>query len=311
MADLQQYIFFDFEMLCSNRGMKFEEMEVIRLGAVKYNLQTKEISYFDRYIRPQSHKRLTRFCKELTGISDEDLKNASDFKEVFAEFLYWVGGVKRSQFFSWSKSDLARLKIDAARHGLPPRTIQKIEKRYVDFQAIFSKRVTKTHFSVENAVELYGKKFIGDKHNPMWDAYNTLQIYLCFLNDRLNSDLIMLKQYVFDEIPTDFEKINSGLTKAMKNDISTLYKEGKDLIKMSDAYKFMKKANRLAHKYENIIINRSGIFSKKNVEYARSIGRFYEDLCAAYDIHKKFSSKVMILDEHSVRPLQHLVTIGG
>ncbi|HWO75196.1 MAG TPA: 3'-5' exonuclease [Bacillus sp. (in: firmicutes)] len=311
MADLQQYIFFDFEMLCSNRGMKFEEMEAIRLGAVKYDLQTQKISYFDRFIRPQNQKKLTPFCTELTGITDDDLNNAQDFKEVFAEFLYWVGGVKRSQFFSWSKSDLARLKIDAARNELPSRTIQKIEKRYVDFQAIFSKRVTKAHFSVQNALELYGKEFIGDMHNPMWDAYNTLQIYLCFLNERLNSDLIMLKQFILNEVPDEIDKINASVSKAIKDDILFLYREGRDVIKMSDAYKFLKKAKRLAEKYENIIINRSGIFSKKNIEDARSIGRFYEDLRVTYDIHKAYSSKIMIMDEHSVRPLQHQAAFGG
>ncbi|MEK1832729.1 hypothetical protein AAAC51_38820 [Priestia megaterium] len=45
MADVKQFIFFDFEMLCSNKGMPFEDMEAIRLGAVKYNIETENIEF--------------------------------------------------------------------------------------------------------------------------------------------------------------------------------------------------------------------------------------------------------------------------
>ncbi|MDQ0804955.1 hypothetical protein [Priestia megaterium] len=38
MADVKQFIFFDFEMLCSNKGMPFEDMEAnsARRGEVQY-----------------------------------------------------------------------------------------------------------------------------------------------------------------------------------------------------------------------------------------------------------------------------------
>ncbi|WP_237894074.1 exonuclease domain-containing protein [Priestia megaterium] len=99
MADVKQFIFFDFEMLCSNKGMPFEDMEAIRLGAVKYNIETEDIEFFDRYIQPTKRVSLSRFCTELTGIKDTDLVGASNFKNVFEDFLTWIGGIKKIPFF--------------------------------------------------------------------------------------------------------------------------------------------------------------------------------------------------------------------
>ncbi|MDZ5473868.1 3'-5' exonuclease [Bacillus sp. 31A1R] len=300
MADVMQFVFFDFEMLCSNRGMPFEEMEGIRLGAVKYNLETEEVSFFDQYIQPLNKKPLSSFCKKLTGIIDEDLADAQNYKEVFADFLTWVGGVKRSRFFSWSKSDLTRLQLDSKLHDVPLTTIKKIEKRYVDFQGLFTKRVTKNNFSVENALKLYGKEFIGEKHNPMYDAYNTLIIYLCFSKEDVASDLIMTKQYILDEVPTDFTLMNAKIREHFLYDINEYILEIKEMYKLKDGSKLLKRTQRLVEKYENILINRSGIFSRQLELYVRQLVEFYHELILSYEEHVLYSSKILVLDEHLI-----------
>ncbi|MEH7684014.1 3'-5' exonuclease, partial [Priestia megaterium] len=219
MADVKQFIFFDFEMLCSNKGMPFEDMEAIRLGAVKYNIETEDIEFFDHYIQPTKRESLSRFCKELTGINDTDLVGASNFKNVFEDFLTWIGGIKKSRFFSWSTSDLSRLKIDAAKHEISLATIKKIEQRYVDFQEIFTKRVSENNVSVENGLALYNLQFEGKKHNPMYDAYNTLRIYLSFLNEPVQSDFIMIKQFILEEVPQNIKEMNATLRTTIQKDL--------------------------------------------------------------------------------------------
>jgi inhibitor of KinA sporulation pathway (predicted exonuclease) len=307
MASVQQYVFFDFEMLCSNRGMPFSEMEAIRLGAVKYDLESEQISYFDRFIQPKNRKPLSKFCKQLTGIKDEDLVNASDFKEVFGDFLTWIGGVKRSRFFSWSPSDLSRLKIDTEKHAVPATTIKKIEKRYVDFQAIFTKRVSKTNHSVENALQLYDLSFVGEKHHPMYDALNTLRIYLRFLHEPVTSDIIMVKQFMLDDVPKDKLHLNKKISSQFKKDIHAYLQELHAMYRMKDAAKVIKRTRRLVEKYENILINRSSLFSKENVKSIGLFVDFYHDLLMCYDEHLVYSSKVMILDEHMVKPIDLLL----
>ena len=307
MAEVKQFIFFDFEMLCSDKGMAFEHMEAIRLGAVKYDLETESISYFDRFIRPENREPLSDFCKSLTQIEDSDLVDASDFKVVFDDFLVWVGGVKKSRYFSWSPSDLSRLKIDAEKHGLPFRTIDKIKKRYIDFQAIFNKRVAKGNISVEDALTLYGMEFIGEKHNPMYDAFNTLRIYLSFLNEPMQSDLIMLKRFIFEEeVPLETDQINLKLNNYLRQDAALIIGQLREVSRIRSAKKLLKPVRRIVEKYENVLINRSGLFSEENVLHARFLVTFYHELLLSYNEHFSYSSKIIIFDEYMLQPLKQL-----
>jgi inhibitor of KinA sporulation pathway (predicted exonuclease) len=309
MAEIKYYVFFDFEMLCSDQGMPFSEMEAIRLGAVKYELETETLSYFDRYIKPTNKKPLSKFCKRLTGIKDEDLAYAESFSIIFEDFLTWVGGVKRSQFFSWSKSDISRLKIDAEAHNIALTTIKKIEQRYIDLQAIFSKRVSKSNFSVENALSLYGLQFYGEQHNPMYDALNTFRIYNSFANLRVESDLIMIKQFILGDSYRELDEFtdyNELVKIELKSDIEVLSNQFKEMYRLKDCDKILRKINRLVEKYENVLINRSGIFSKEVIIYVRLFVRLYHSFVEVYNEHFSHSSRVIIFDEHTMNDLKKL-----
>ncbi|WP_088105462.1 3'-5' exonuclease [Halalkalibacter urbisdiaboli] len=305
MAELKQYIFFDFEMLCSHAGMPYEAMEAIRLGAVKYDIETEQITSFDRYIQPISNEPLSAFCKELTGIDNIDLQQAESFSSVFEDFLTWVGGVKKSRFFSWSPSDLTRLKLDASTHGISSATVKKIEKRYVDFQAIFSKRVSKTNPSVEKGLNMYGLSFIGEKHNPMFDAYNTLRIYLTFLQQPLMTDLIMAKAFIFEKEDFSIEQINNQLFEKIKDDLSSLIGSG-DTFSMKDATRLVKKTKALVKKYNNILINRSGLFNQDNVMLVEELVNFYHEFLKTYEGHVSYSAKILIFDDYLVKQIKQV-----
>jgi len=291
--------------------MHFENMEAIRLGAVKYEIASKKVTSFDSYIKPVNRSPLTSFCKNLTRIKDSDLAHANEFSIVFSEFLTWIGGIKKSRFFSWSKSDLARLKIDSHKHHVPERTISKIEKRYVDFQSVFTKRVSKNPVSVESGLELYGLSFIGNKHNPMYDSYNTLRIYVSFLNEPIQSDLIMLQRYIFKDELLSTSHLNRKIQIEFKKDITILCSELKDIYKMKDVEKTTKKIKRIAYKYENILINRSGLFSEDIMSLVESFIRFYHEFLLSYQEHQQYLSKIMILGDHMITPLKHLQTRNG
>jgi inhibitor of KinA sporulation pathway (predicted exonuclease) len=311
MAELKQFVFFDFEMLCSDKGMPFEEMEAIRLGAVKYNLKTEKLEFFDRYIQPINSQPLSPLCKRLTGIQDTDLKNAESFTEVIHEFLTWVNGIKKSRFFSWSTNDLTRLKHDLTRHQLPPSIFKKIEERYVDFQAVFSKRVSKSPYSVENALRLFDLQFIGEPHNPMYDAYNTFRIFQSFSVDKRQSDLVMLNQFILgsEHIPTDPEVVNNLLKKMVKNDVDTLTHEYKEFTNLKDGSKYIKRVKNIVTKYENIVINRSGLFSHEIRHDISLIIKWYHQLLTSYEEHYNYSSRIIIWDEHTMEDFHRLTAI--
>lgn len=305
MPEATQLIFFDFEMLCSERGMSFFDMEAIRLGAVKYNLITNEITFFDHYIKPHQQEPLSNFCKNLTNIKDQDIADANDFSQVLNEFVSWVGNIDNSRFYSWSSNDLSRLELDANRNGHSIKVINEIKLRYIDFQKLFSKRVTKTNPSVEHALSLYDLNFEGVLHNPMYDAYNTLRVYLAFTKELVKSDLIMLNHFVFTHDDNHLEtNINEKLSFVIKNDLFNLLDNIEPITNIRNAKKLLKRTNKVVKKYENILINRSGIFDQKILLLVRLIVEFYKDLQASYNEHDLYGSKIFILHEHLTSPLR-------
>ncbi|WP_026562535.1 3'-5' exonuclease [Bacillus sp. J37] len=311
MADIKQFVFFDFEMLCSDTGMAFEAMEAIRLGAVKYELETEELSYFDQFIRPQSTEPLTDFCKTLTGISDHDLVDAANFIEVFSEFLEWIGGIKKTTYFSWSPSDLFRLKMDALRHEIPERTLKKIEQRYTDFQKVFTDRVTKNPVSVVDALNLYDLEFIGDMHNPMYDAFNTFRVFQTYMNEPLQSDLIMVQKMIIeDTMPVNIKNVNDKIQNQLHHDVKTINEQLRHTYRLRDIKKLLKPIRRTVLKYENVILNRSGIFSESNIHHAQCFLAFYQDLVHTCEEHIAYSSKTVILHEHLLRPIEQITLYG-
>lgn len=307
MTDVKQLVFFDFEMLCSKEGMPFANMESIRLGAVKYDLVSKEISYFDEFIKPTQTEPLSSFCKNLTHIDDEDLASAQTFPVVLRNFIHWAGSLKTSRFFSWSSNDISRLELDSLRHNLPHQVISALKSRYIDFQAIFTKRVSKINLSVENALSLYNLEFVGEKHNPMYDAYNTLRIYLCFHEEIFHSELLMLKHFIFidREIPLN-ENINKQVKLYLKKDLQAFFNDIPIISNIRTGKKLLKQTSKLVKKYENILLNRAQLFHDDLLLYVRLLVQFYYDLLGSYNKHYSYGCKILILHEHMTTPLKQL-----
>ena len=308
LAEVKQFIFFDFEMLCSEHGMPFASMEAIRLGAVKYDLETEEITFFDSYIKPEQTEPLSDFCKNLTCIDDEDLAKANSFPYVLNEFICWIGGNAKSRFFSWSSNDLSRLQLDANRHNISASTISSIVERYSDFQKTFSKRVSKINPSVENALALYGLDFKGDMHNPMYDAYNTLRVYIAFSKELVKTDVIMLNHFVFTNKNIELnENLNEDIKQQIQQDLQTMFNNIQPICNIRHANKLLKRTGKLVKKYENVLINRSRIFEEDVLLHVRLIIEFYKELISSYNEHFSCGCKIFILHEHMTTPLKKIV----
>lgn len=74
------FVFFDFE----TTGLKSNNDEIIEIGAVKVK-NGLEIGRFQAFVKPKQIVPL--FIKELTGISDFDLRDAKSIQEVLPEFI--------------------------------------------------------------------------------------------------------------------------------------------------------------------------------------------------------------------------------
>lgn len=189
-------IFYDLEMLCDRGNISEEYMETIRIGASSFCPETNTFSFFDSFVKPMHSSTLSTFCKELTGIKQSNIDSALPFDKVFDSFLKWTGNLENVSFYSWGYNDLKRIEIDFKHHGMDAERFQSFAERHTNFQDIFS-MITGTSRSVEYAINLYGSSFIGKPHNPKYDAYNTLRVYLHSSSRPFFNEYLFLRENFF------------------------------------------------------------------------------------------------------------------
>jgi len=82
----------DFECTC-DEGVQPMPQEIIEFPVVIINTKTLQVEdTFHSYVRPVINPRLSRFCRQLTGIQQSCVNFASPLWEVLAQFDRWLQG---------------------------------------------------------------------------------------------------------------------------------------------------------------------------------------------------------------------------
>ncbi len=106
----QEYVSFDLE----TTGLQPESDRIIEIGAVLMK-EGKEIDRFQAFVNP--HRVLDRKIVDLTGITDDMLKDAPDIEAVLPDFLKFVGN--RVLVAHNAKFDTSFVQNACRRLGLP------------------------------------------------------------------------------------------------------------------------------------------------------------------------------------------------
>ncbi|XP_035224497.1 ERI1 exoribonuclease 3-like [Stegodyphus dumicola] len=89
----QKYDYFlvlDFEATCDS-PVNAVPQEIIEFPVLKVNAKTFETeSEFHSYVRPVINPQLSKFCIELTGITQEIVDNSLVFEDVFQDYQNWL-----------------------------------------------------------------------------------------------------------------------------------------------------------------------------------------------------------------------------
>ncbi|GIY02333.1 ERI1 exoribonuclease 3 [Caerostris darwini] len=84
------FLVLDFEATCDSPKTVIPQ-EVIEFPVLKVSGVTFETeSVFQSYVKPEIHPELTKFCTQLTGITQETVDSYPKFEEVFEDFLEWM-----------------------------------------------------------------------------------------------------------------------------------------------------------------------------------------------------------------------------
>ncbi len=79
--------------------------EIIQIGALKIDEEGNEIARFNRFVKPNC-KKIPKKIVELTGITDEDVKDADSASVVMRDFLQFFKGstiVFHNKMFDWDR----------------------------------------------------------------------------------------------------------------------------------------------------------------------------------------------------------------
>ncbi|MBQ2785012.1 MAG: PolC-type DNA polymerase III [Oscillospiraceae bacterium] len=106
----QEYVSFDLE----TTGLLPESDQIIEIGAVLMK-SGKELDRFQAFVNP--HQALERKIIDLTGITDDMLKDAPDIEEVLPAFLKFIGG--RVLVAHNAKFDISFIQAACSRLNLP------------------------------------------------------------------------------------------------------------------------------------------------------------------------------------------------
>ncbi len=102
------YIIMDLEW--NNSYMKSTQKfinEIIEIGAVKLDENLKEIDTFSELIKPIVSRKLRSRIKNLTHITNDDIKSGKSFSKVISDFEKWVGD--DAVFLTWGDTDIRTL----------------------------------------------------------------------------------------------------------------------------------------------------------------------------------------------------------
>ena len=169
----------DFEM-CMVRGNARKRMsgmtnEIIQIGAVMLNEEHHIADEFSSYVKPEFGSP-NAFIEELTGINEEDLRNAPLLQSALNRFMSWIGD-RQVTVISWSDSDYQQLIGEMRAKKIKHHGIQDLLDGWVDFQRSFGNMLgIKRQIALEEAMSVGRLQPMGRQHDGLSDAYNTARL---------------------------------------------------------------------------------------------------------------------------------------
>ena len=172
-------VFLDFE------GTQFSH-EMIAIGAVHVVIDRN--GYIKRSKKPfkvyvKAHNRVGKIVTDLTGITDEMLKQKGvSFFTAMSELKKYVGlAFRKSSFITFGNHDMKILSSSISySFDFPKETVQAIQQNYVDFSAFiseFMKDDKGNPLSLIRYCDAFDVKQVGPAHDPAVDAENLALLY--------------------------------------------------------------------------------------------------------------------------------------
>ena len=195
--------------------------EIIQIGAIKLDSNLNILDTFSSYIKSEIYKDIHPFVKKMTGITNSDLKNAPSFKDVYKDFLQFIGS-KNAIFGTWGTNDLKELHRNILFYNIP---LDNLPTMYINIQqhasSFFNNPVGKC-IGLQNAISILELEQDKKYHNALNDAYYTSLVF-----QKINNKNIKPETYTYHLSKKEKQKQKQKL----KIDYDKLFGEFKNMLK--------------------------------------------------------------------------------
>ena len=169
------FLIIDFEATCSNdkKDLPSYEMEIIEFAGILIDSTCNIIAEFTEFVKPVRHPTLTKFCTQLTTITQEDVNKAKLFPEVLESFKSAIFN-ENALFLSWGNYDKHQLLRDCEYHNVVypfnENNHINIKKKVNDYLQL------KKHRGISGVLKYLNLRFEGTQHRGIDDVRNIILI---------------------------------------------------------------------------------------------------------------------------------------
>ncbi|XP_066993028.1 3'-5' exoribonuclease 1 isoform X2 [Anabrus simplex] len=181
------YVIVDFEATCEEVNSSDYPHEIIEFPAVLVSTEKLEIvDHFQAYCKPIVNPKLSDFCVELTGITQEKVDNSQPFDEVLESFEAWLKKHKLGSKFKYGVVtdgpwDMGRFLYGQCKiSGVP---YPRFGNKWINIRKIFSSFYKSKRYCLRLMLEHLDIGFEGRPHCGLDDARNIARILLRLISD--------------------------------------------------------------------------------------------------------------------------------
>jgi inhibitor of KinA sporulation pathway (predicted exonuclease) len=177
------YIIFDIEATCwRDNNTAFFRQETIEIGACKLDEYGEITERFSQLIRPVLHPSLSLYCKDLTGIQQEEVNRAATFPTVIELFQDFIDPYEDDYVLvSWGSFDKRQIVADCERFRMESDWIESyflnLREQYRNLKKL------KQAGGLRTTVKQEGFDFTGTNHRALADAENLAKIFAKYLGE--------------------------------------------------------------------------------------------------------------------------------
>src|SRR5262245_58870242 len=178
IAGERRIVVVDVEATCWKKGVFSRKKETIEVGAVRLVPDGDQSNWpeFQTFVRPMRVPRLSSFCRELTGITQENVDTAPNFPEALRMFLAWAQPLERVDLATWSHYDRWQLDLDLEAHGLPGLALPFLDVKKLATRMVGGKSLEETARELApGCVAMARHRAIADARRTAWILYRLLR----------------------------------------------------------------------------------------------------------------------------------------